>query len=229
MTAVRREAARLSTSVVSELGFKSAGAAVGAAIGTALMPGLGTIVGDFVGGGRRHSKVTDDSTSSAEQRLPDHPHAHLRLGAPCRPALLLAREHDGPEAVSVAAVGALGLEVNAIRNRRTGVHFFRAPRSIWPERRQPSSEPWWNPPAEWQPRTDSAGDYLPFAGGLFPRPPPDGWPVLLGALAGGLAGGLFPRPPPEGLPVVLGAFTGVDFVAIALPHPYLWRRNCPRP
>lgn len=61
VTADRREAARLSTSVVSELGFKSAGAAVGAAIGTALMPGLGTIVGAFVGGGRRRSKATDDS------------------------------------------------------------------------------------------------------------------------------------------------------------------------
>lgn len=27
-------------------------------------------------------------------------------------------------------------------------------------------------------------DYLPFAGGLFPLPPPDGLPVLLGTLFG---------------------------------------------
>jgi transcriptional regulator with XRE-family HTH domain len=59
LTADRRKAARMSTSVVSELGFESAGAAVGAAIGTALMPGLGTIVGAFVGGGRRRSKADD--------------------------------------------------------------------------------------------------------------------------------------------------------------------------
>lgn len=61
VTADRRKASRLSTSVVSELGFESAGAAVGAAIGTALMPGLGTIVGAFVGGGRRRSKAPDES------------------------------------------------------------------------------------------------------------------------------------------------------------------------
>ena len=59
LMADRRKAARMSTNVVSELGFESTGAAVGAAIGTALMLGLGTIVGAFVGGGRRRSKADD--------------------------------------------------------------------------------------------------------------------------------------------------------------------------
>lgn len=61
VTADRRKAARLSTSLVSQLGFESAGAAVGAAIGTALLPGVGTIVGAFIGGGQRRSKLPNDS------------------------------------------------------------------------------------------------------------------------------------------------------------------------
>jgi hypothetical protein len=46
-------------------------------------------------------------------------------------------------------------------------------------------------------------------GGLFPPRPPEGLPVMLGALTGPAPlGGLFPLPPPEGLPVVLGALAG---------------------
>jgi hypothetical protein len=37
----------------------------------------------------------------------------------------------------------------------------------------------------WRPASNEVGgDYLPFDGGLFPRPPPDGLPVLLGAFGG---------------------------------------------
>lgn len=59
-------------------------------------------------------------------------------------------------------------------------------------------------------RWEDREDDLPYdLGGLFPRPPPEGLPVVLGALTGPPpAGGLFPLPPPEGLPVVLGALAG---------------------
>ena len=49
----RREAARRSAGAISNLGFDTAGAAIGAAIGTALLPGIGTVVGAFLGGDRR--------------------------------------------------------------------------------------------------------------------------------------------------------------------------------
>jgi transcriptional regulator with XRE-family HTH domain len=49
LAADRRRAARMSSDIASERGFDGVGAAVGAAIGTTLMPGLGTIVGAFLG------------------------------------------------------------------------------------------------------------------------------------------------------------------------------------
>jgi transcriptional regulator with XRE-family HTH domain len=49
LAADRRRAARMSSGIASERGFGGVGAAVGAAIGTTLMPGLGTIVGAFLG------------------------------------------------------------------------------------------------------------------------------------------------------------------------------------
>lgn len=58
----RRRAARMSSEIASAVGFGGVGAAVGAAIGTTLMPGLGTIVGAFLGavGARRASPSEDD-------------------------------------------------------------------------------------------------------------------------------------------------------------------------
>ena len=51
--------------------------------------------------------------------------------------------------------------------------------------------------------------FLPYLEGLLPLPPPEGLPVLLGALGGVPLEGLLPLPPPEGLPVLLGALGGV--------------------
>lgn len=58
LSADQRQAARLSGSVVTELGLTSTGAAVGAAIGTMLMPGIGTILGAMIGG--KLPKLNDD-------------------------------------------------------------------------------------------------------------------------------------------------------------------------
>jgi transcriptional regulator with XRE-family HTH domain len=49
LAADRRRAARMSSGMASDHGFAGVGAAVGAAIGTTLMPGVGTIVGAFLG------------------------------------------------------------------------------------------------------------------------------------------------------------------------------------
>lgn|GEM_PF-5878084 len=58
LTADRRRAARMSSDIASDRGFDGVGAAVGAAIGTTLMPGLGTIVGAFLGAvGARKKKA----------------------------------------------------------------------------------------------------------------------------------------------------------------------------
>ena len=54
--------------------------------------------------------------------------------------------------------------------------------------------------------------YFPFDGaGALPRPPD---------LAGD--GGLFPRPFPDGFPVLLGAFAG----ALLMTHSFLWLIGC---
>ena len=63
VAADRRRAVRMSSSIASERGFDGVGAAVGAAIGTTLMPGLGTIVGAFLGAvGARKKKASKDKT-----------------------------------------------------------------------------------------------------------------------------------------------------------------------
>ncbi len=65
---------------------------------------------------RRGSPRRPGSENQGSRRsLPERPHAHLRLGPAGWPTLLLAREHERPEAVGVAAVGALGLEGHVAR------------------------------------------------------------------------------------------------------------------
>jgi len=61
LAADRRRAARMSSDIASDRGFDGVGAAVGAAIGTTLMPGLGTIVGAFLGAvGARKKKASNN-------------------------------------------------------------------------------------------------------------------------------------------------------------------------
>ena len=65
LAADRRRAARLSSEFASARGFDGMGAAVGAAIGTTLFPGLGTVVGAFLGANGAKLTWTDQTASHA--------------------------------------------------------------------------------------------------------------------------------------------------------------------